>query len=189
MSDKQIELLARCLDDLLRRIGYPQQREIILECQNYIIVCILNKLNDDIKRKIRSDEILYELVYGCPYQICPGPGDTLNHPTRNPSSNGPIMGQLVLNHLYSHNPQEDKKYLSFWKQIYNFLQEANSFQKKATEKWWMSISPQWMSKIALKFNYTKHRQRQQEKEAAMVKLNEFRIQLPDEVKFLIITYL
>ena len=180
----KIELLARCLDDMVKRIGHPQDRKKILELQNYTIICVLNKLDQDMQRKISSDQVLFDLLYNCPYLIYPNSSDFLDHPAIN-FIYVPTIATLSFNHLYNHDPPHKIKYMSSWKQIYDFIQGTR-------DKWWESITSEWIHKTALNFNCSKHRHRQKERETAAYELTILTHKIPyftEDLIYFIITYL
>ena len=184
MEDDKIKLLALCLDDMVKRIGHPQDRKMILELQNYTIICVLNKLDKDIQRKIYSDEVLSDLLYNCPYLICPSSADFLDHRGINLMYT-PTSATLSFNHLYSHDPPHTIKYTSSWKQISNFIQGIR-------ENWWDSITSAWIQKTALNFDVTRHQNRQIEREAAVHELTQIKHYIPhftQDLIYAIITYL
>ena len=188
MDDKK-KLLALCLDDMVKRIGQPQDRKMILELQNYTIICVLNKLDKDIQRKIHSDQVLSDLLYNCPYLICPNSSDFLDHPFLDrPTINSiyvPTIATLSFNHLYSHDPPHKIKYISTWKQIYDFIQGTRG-------KWWKNITSNWIQETALNFNCSKHHHRQKEREIAVHELAYITHNIPhftEDLIYIIITYL
>ena len=180
MNNKLIELLSRCIEDLLLttvKDNYECFAEVGLLpesvhiCQRYIIKSLLVQLDETVKKKLLSDSILYLLINEKPYSIHQDLGGF--------SPSGTLFYTKEWLNI-------GIKYKTDWKQLYNYFQGN-------TENWWRYLSSEWMNEIRKPlFCIERHHERVFERKIALITVKTATKKLPamyNDILYHIISYL
>jgi len=166
-KEKIIELMARCLEDLLcwRYLARAARSKMCI--QDYINIYLMRRVTDSVQQKIYSDQVLNTIIS--------------QDPRENPDSPQITAwdGQPYL--LSTQFRDIGEKYITSWQKMHAYLLGGDT-------EWWDHLSEKWMQQVGQQvFNSKTHIQRQRDRESwAYVR---HYLPLNEDVQHVILTYL
>jgi len=166
-KEKIIELMARCLEDLLcwRYLARAARSKMCI--QDYINIYLMRRVTDSVQQKIYSDQVLNTIIS--------------QDPRENPDSPQITAwdGQPYL--LSTQFRDIGEKYITSWQKMHAYLLGGDT-------EWWDHLSDKWMQQVGQQvFNSKTHIQRQRDRESwAYVR---HYLPLNEDVQHVILTYL
>jgi len=166
-KEKIIELMARCLEDLLcwRYLAHSARSKLCI--QDYINVYLIRRVTDSVQQKIYRDQVLNTLIS--------------QDPRENPESLQ-ITAWDERPYLLSTQFRDiGDKYITSWQKMRSYLLGGDT-------EWWLHLSEKWMQQVGQQvFNSKTHTQRQRDREkwAHM----QPHLSLNEDIQHLILTYL
>ena len=166
-KEKIIELMARCLEDLLcwRFLARSARSKMCL--QDYINLYLMRRVTDSVKQKIYSDQVLNTIIS--------------QDPRENPESPQITAwdGQPYL--LSTQFRDIGEKYITSWQKMHAYLLGGDT-------EWWDHLSEKWMQQVGQQvFNSKTHIQRQRDRESWAYARRY--LSLNEDVQHVILTYL
>ena len=169
-KEKIIELLARCLEDLLHcdtTFCAPFSPRSKMCIQDYINLYLLARVSNTVQQKICGDQVLYTILS--------------QDPRENPESPQVTAWDEPPYFLSAQFRDIGEKYITTWQQMQAYLLGKDTV-------WWTHLSDKWMQEVGKKvFNSKTHseRQRERKKWAHM----QPHLSLNEDIQHLILTYL
>ena len=146
-KDKIIELLARCLEDLLccsSTFSAPFRPRSKMCIQDYINLYLLRRVNDTVQQRIYSDQVLYTILS--------------QDPRENPDSPQITAWDGRAYFLSTQFRNIGEKYITNWEKM-------NAYLLGTDTQWWTHLSKKWLEGIGQGvFNSEIHIQRQSDRE-------------------------
>ena len=166
-KEKIIELMARCLEDLLcwRFLARSARSKMCL--QDYINLYLMRRVTDSVKQKIYSDQVLNAIIS--------------QDPRENPES-PQITAWDAHPYLLSTQFRDiGEKYITSWQKMHAYLLGGDT-------EWWDHLSDKWMQQVGQQvFNSKTHIQRQSDRESWAYARRY--LSLNEDVQHVILTYL
>ena len=169
-KEKIIELMARCLEDLLccsPTFSAPFRPRSKMYIQDYINFYLLRRVSDAVQQRIYSDQVLNAIIS--------------QDPRENPESPQITAWDGRSYFLSTQFRNIGEKYMTSWKKMHAYL------LGKDTE-WWNHLSEKWMQQVGYQaFDSKTHSQRQRDRESWAYARRY--IPLNEDVQYVILTYL
>ena len=169
-KEKIIELLARCLEDLLccsSTFSAPFRPRSKMCIQDYINLYLLRRVSDTVQQRIYSDQVLYTIIS--------------QDPRENPDSPQITAWDGRAYFLSTQFRDIGEKYITNWEKMNVYLLGTDT-------QWWTHLSKKWLKGMGRQvFNSKTHTQRQRDRE----KWAHMRQHLPlnEDIQHFIFTYL
>jgi len=158
-KEKIIELMARCLEDLLcwRYLTSAVRSKMCM--QDYIKVYLMKRVPNTVRQKIYSDQVLNAII------------------TQDPRAN-PESPQITVSTQFR---DLGDKYIVSWQKMHAYLLGGGT-------EWWDHLSEKWMQQVGQQvFNDQIHTQRQRDRESWAYARRY--LPLNEDVQYVILTYL
>ena len=166
-KEKIIELMARCLEDLLcwRFLARSARSKMCL--QDYINLYLMRRVTDSVKQKIYSDQVLNTIIS--------------QDPRENPESPQLTACDATPYLISTQFRDIGEKYITSWQKMHAYLLGGDT-------EWWDHLSEKWMQQVGQQvFNSKTHIQRQRDRESWAYARRY--LSLNEDVQHVILTYL
>lgn len=169
MAEKKkiIELMARCLEDLLCCQYLTLTARSKMCIQDYINSYLMRRVTDTVQQKIYSDQVLNAIIS--------------QDPRENPESPQITAWDGYPYFLSTQFRDMGGKYITSWQKMYAYLLGEDT-------EWWDHLSDKWMQQIGGQvFGGEIHAQRQRDRESWAYARRY--LPLNEDVQYVILTYL